>query len=357
MKYLLYAHGGSYNHGSEASLKCDIELLRRLSPTSKIILSSHFPEQDIQFGVRADKIIGRNVNGKSYEEIYRSTLDSITSDTICISIGGDVYCYPNWQRYAIIHKKAIEKKAKSILWSCSFEPTFINSELLDVLSSHHLIAVRESISEKILKDYGLKNVVRISDIAFNLEPKKTNIPNGKYIVLNLSPLIIKKNPKIVSIYQKFIDEIISNTEYNIVLIPHVEVSVDNDFDALSLLDGDGKRVIRIPTGLSAAEYKYIISKSEYCIAARTHITIAAWSTIVPTIAIGYSTKAYGIAKDLGQEEYVVDINSITYNQLSEKFKQLQYERNEVCTALSEKVNECKKLLDEKRLEHFLKKIM
>lgn len=29
--YLLYAHGGAYNHGSEASVKCDIALLRRIS--------------------------------------------------------------------------------------------------------------------------------------------------------------------------------------------------------------------------------------------------------------------------------------------------------------------------------------
>ena len=45
--------------------------------------------------------------------------------------------------------------------------------------------------------------------------------------------------------------------------------------------------------------RYIISKCEMFIGGRTHSVISAYSTSVPTLALGYSIKARGIAKDLG----------------------------------------------------------
>lgn len=338
--YLLYAHGGAYNHGSEASVKCDIALLRKASPGCKITLSSHFPEQDRQFDIAADEIIGRNMNGKTCEEMYADTISRITSETICLSVGGDVYCYPNWQRYAAIHKAALKLGAKSVLWSCSLEPSMLDEEMLDVLRSHHVIAARESFTANMLKECGFTNVVLMADVAFMLEPKKTEIPKGQYAVLNLSPLVIRKNPEVLSAYQGLIDEITAKTDMNIALVPHVEVSVDNDCEALSQLNGPEDRIYRIPSGASAAEYKYIISKAEFCVAARTHATIAAWSSGVPAVAVGYSAKSRGIAGDLGQEQYVVDINSINRDILCRTFNRLVSEKHKVRSILAERVPEC-----------------
>ena len=158
-----------------------IKLLRELEPNCKITVSSHFPEQDVEFNLPADEIVGRDLNGTTNEEIYKPTIDKITPETVCISAGGDNYCYNNWERYALIHKKAIEKGAKSILWSCSLEPSMIDEKMLEVLKTHHLITARESFTENALLEKGLKNVVRVADIAFLLEPKETLIPKGKYI--------------------------------------------------------------------------------------------------------------------------------------------------------------------------------
>lgn len=339
--YLLYAHGGAYNHGSEASIKCDIALFRKISPNCRITLSSHFPEQDRQFNIDADEIIGRNINGTTNEEIYAETISRITPETVCLSVGGDCYCYPNWQRYAAIHNAAIKRGAKDILWSCSVEPSMLDDEMLDVLRTHTLICARESVTFNTLKDCGLTNVVQTADIAFTLEPLPTEIPKGKYISLNLSPLVLRKNPNALLPYQKLIDKIIAETDYNIALVPHVEVSVDNDFEALSQLHGDENRIFRVPVGLSAAEYKYIIGHSELCVAARTHATIAAWSSLVPTIAVGYSAKARGIAEDLGQGGFVLDIETLNGNTLCEMFSRLLSRSAEIKKTLTEKVAVCK----------------
>lgn len=341
--YLIYAHGGSYNHGAEASVKCDISLLRKISPGCKITLSSHFPEQDRQFHVDADEIIGRNINGKTYEEMYKDTINKITPNTIALSAGGDNYCYPNWQRYAAIHNAVIEQGAKSILWSCSLDPLMIDNEMLDVLKTHHLITARESFTYNMLKEHGFTNVIKTADIAFLLEPQKVNIPVKHYIVLNLSPLVIRRNPMILDAYHELINCILVKTDLNILLLPHVEMPVDNDYDALSNFD-ENNRVYRVPTGLSASEYKYIISKSELCITARTHAAIAAYSSCVPVLAIGYSAKSAGIATDLGQEEYLLDIGALDANKLCERFFSLINKNKEIRSNLEDRIEEYRKII-------------
>ena len=48
------------------------------------------------------------------------------------------------------------------------------------------------------------------------------------------------------------------------------------------------------------------------VGARTHATIAAYSSLVPTLVVGYSVKARGIARDLfgTEENYVVPVQSL-----------------------------------------------
>jgi polysaccharide pyruvyl transferase WcaK-like protein len=86
--------------------------------------------------------------------------------------------------------------------------------------------------------------------------------------------------------------------------------------------------------LSASEYKYIISKCRFGVFARTHAAIAAYSTCVPCTALGYSTKAVGIASDLGLSDYVVSIGDLTSkNVLLQRFTQLIENENEVKSQL------------------------
>ena len=66
--------------------------------------------------------------------------------------------------------------------------------------------------------------------------------------------------------------------------------------------------------------------------ARTHSTIAAYSTCVPTLVLGYSVKAIGIARDIfGKEEgYVVPVQSVLKpDKLFEAFKSFAGKREQV----------------------------
>ncbi len=252
--------------------------------------------------------------------IYKSTLDKITEDTICLSVGGDNYCYENWRKWRAIHETALERGALSVLWSCSIEPSMIDDEMLDVLKSHHFITARESITYNALKDRGLENVKSCSDIAFLLEPKKCPLPDnfliGNTVALNISPLIVRQEKTdgiVLRNTEILVDSIIKNTDMNIALIPHVLMPMDNDLTILETIYKrfeNRERICLINKNISAAEYKYIISNCRFGVFARTHASIAAYSTYVPSMVIGYSVKSKGIANDLALADYVLPIESI-----------------------------------------------
>ncbi|MBP7279310.1 MAG: polysaccharide pyruvyl transferase family protein [Sedimentibacter sp.] len=327
-KFLLYGHGGAYNHGAEAIVKSTVDVIKKRHPDSKVILSTHFKEQDIEFNMPIDEYCERDMKyvelDKNSSEkgiydrfIYKSTLEQITEDTVCLSVGGDNYCYDNWRKWKAIHERAIEEGARSILWSCSIEPSMMDNEMLDVLKSHHLITARESITYNALKDRGLDNIRLCSDVAFLLEPKEYSLPEnffvGNTVGINISPLLIRREKTegiVIKNVIKLINLVINKTDMNIALIPHVLMPMDNDLEILGKIFNrfkDTGRICFVNKNISAAEYKYVISNCRLGVFARTHASIAAYSTFVPSMVIGYSVKSKGIAKDLGLEDFVLPI--------------------------------------------------
>lgn len=347
-KCILYGHGGCYNHGAEAITSTTIRLIKETIDNAKIILSTHFIEQDKKFLNNVDKYFERDMtyweeakkskNSEEYiKHIYKSTLDAIDEESICFSIGGDNYCYDNWNRWKTINDYANEKGAKGILWGCSIEPSMIDNKMLEALENHKLIIARESITYSALKEKGIKtNVKLIPDIAFLLEPKEVKLPQNFKIKntlgINVSPLSMRSSNNEDEFYKSIIELIeytLANTEMNIALIPHVMMNSDNDYDLLSRIFNDinnKERVILIDDYYSASEYKFIISKCRFFIGARTHSTIAAYSSCVPTLCIGYSVKSEGIGVDImgGTDSYVIKSTEITSKNIIELFKDMIY---------------------------------
>ncbi|RCX09875.1 polysaccharide pyruvyl transferase WcaK-like protein [Anaerobacterium chartisolvens] len=357
--FLLYGHGGAYNHGAEAIVKCTAALIKDIFPTSTIALSTHFKEQDLQFAMPVDDYCTRDMNyveadrastqkGLYDAMIYKSTLDKITPNSVCLSVGGDNYCYDNWRKWKTIHERALGSGAKSILWSCSVEPSMITVEMLDTLKAHHLITARESLTYNALRQSGLDNVVLCSDVAFLLEPEKAALPQGfvkgNAVAVNVSPLVVRREIKkgiTVENIKNLIRFIIRETTMNVALVPHVVMPMDNDYLLLREIYEElepNDRICLISDKLSAAQYKYIISKCRLGIFARTHASIAAYSSCVPAIAIGYSVKAKGIAADLRLDDYVLPLDSFSdgYSLLT-MFKDLLQNENKLSHMLKEKM--------------------
>ena len=114
-------------------------------------------------------------------------------------------------------------------------------------------------------------------------------------------------------YIEMMRYILSNTGYRILLIPHVVKPDSDGRNPLKTLYNTFQATERVALleDRNCMELKRIISQCRLFVGARTHATIAAYSTCVPTLVAGYSIKARGIAKDIfgTDENYVVPVQS------------------------------------------------
>lgn len=362
----LYPHPTSLNHGCEAIAVCTSEILKRSIPKSNISLGVMHELQTDGIETQLVKksvdqlvlcslpdlkrlsiewfkyqLIKKIRNKDCAVEIlanrfYKDNNRLINSNELFLSIGGDNYCYGRPTGLYAIHKVIANNEKKSMLYGCSIEPNAIDKEMIEDLKLYNLIVCRESITYEALKDRGLTNAVLYPDPAFTLtksEESTIKLPVNT-IGINVSPMILDYSSESQTVYTAFLNllkYLIDNTAYNIALIPHVTVSTTDDRMVLKKLyeDLDKNRRIQLFDDMDCKELKNIISQCRFFIGARTHATIAAYSTCVPTLVCGYSVKAKGIAKDLfgSYENYVIPVQTINNEkQLIDAF--LWMEKNE-----------------------------
>ncbi len=351
-KILLYGHGGAYNHGAEAIVRSSIPVFRKAG--CPILLSTHFPEQDREFGL--DRLVDRlipadlslipreraaaDLEGKiqAAREIYRDALAEIDEETICIGIGGDNYCYPNWYRQGIFHQRAKEVHGKSILWGCSIQPEMIESEMEDILCGHDRIYARESLTAAALQAHGAGQVILQRDPAFFLQPEEIPLPEGmgpRTAALNISPLILRRQGSLLQYFAEAVRLLLERVD-SLLLLPHVTMPADDDRQALSslarmLTPQERARLCLAPDTANAAQRKYLISRCAMLVCCRTHASIAGYSCGVPTLVVGYSVKSRGIGLDLGMEQWVIPWEKAS--DLPKRTVELWEARNEVHTLL------------------------
>lgn len=371
MKYLLYLHGGSGNHGCEALVRTTSSLIRK-NDNSNILLWSGAKDEEYKYG--SDKVVDMVVSEdeifeknpvyvlallkhkllKNNTAIHNAFLKSVFKDRIAISIGGDNYCY-SWSAKHGVELDRIARKycKKNVFWGCSIEEEYLTSEVIEDLKGFDLVTVRESLSYEVLKKHGIK-AERVSDSAFLLEEKKLPLPQGfiegNTVGINLSPMInnYESNDNLAyKNYQRLIEYIINNTNMNICLVPHVVWDLTDDRKPLGKLYDKYKgtnRVVMIDD-CNCEELKGYISRCRFFIGARTHATIAAYSTCVPTLVMGYSIKAKGIAKDLfgTYDGYVVPAQSLkNESDLTDKLKFIIDNEDSIRNHLKEIMPEYKK---------------
>ena len=97
--------------------------------------------------------------------------------------------------------------------------------------------------------------------------------------------------------------------------------------------------------LGCKELKGYISKCRFFIGARTHSIIAAYSNCVPALALGYSVKAKGIARDIFGKEDKLVLPVQTFSEpeaMVEGFKYLMDNEEKIKNKLIEVMPEYKK---------------
>lgn len=327
-KLLLYGHGGAYNHGAEAILRASLPLFRR--DGVPILLSTHFPEQDREFGLDqlVDRLIPADLSLVPEERaagtfeareqiaarIYREALAEIDSETVCVSVGGDNYCYPNWHRQSVFSRTARERGGKNILWGCSIQPEMIDGRMEEVLRTHDRIFARESLTAAALRVHGITQVTQMPDPAFLLPAEPVPLPaefQGRAAAVNLSPLMLRRSGRLLSGFAEAARLLLQKAD-TLLLLPHVTMPADDDREALEelvhcLSPEERGRICRTPARANAAQRKYLLSRCELLVCCRTHASIAGYASGVPTLVMSYSVKSRGIGLDLGMERWVLPV--------------------------------------------------
>ena len=267
-----------------------------------------------------------------YDYYYDGFLNGITSDDLMLSTGGDMLCYSN-NEVIYTNDYLHSRGNKTVLWGCSVGPENLTPEKEATLKRFNMIYTRESLTCSFLKDIGLQHVYCFPDPAFVLEPEEVTLPaeirNKEILGLNLSNYVLGNFGLDTAFGQQvreLLDFVLNETDFHICLIPHVTWDNQDDrivADNIKKMYSDNERITILDIEkLNYCQIRYIISKCRFFIGARTHAVISAYSTCVPSLAIGYSIKSRGIAKYIELDErLVVDCKKSTdTNELLESFQ-------------------------------------
>ncbi len=342
-KIVFYTHAGSGNHGCEAIVNTLCGMLK-----TEVALVTNSKKEDEKYSVNGmcELIQERKFSDHKLAHILYYIYRKITKDKesfilyryhevfgkkrspLAISIGGDNYCYDMMLNDLFLANSAFNRAGTAtMLVGCSIEPELLNrKEISEDLAKYKMIIARESITYEALASHyknagGSPDILCYPDPAFTLKEKRLPLPEGflegKTVGINISPLVMDCEGKegiLLSSYKRLIEHIIGTTDMQVALIPHVVWDRNNDripIEELYRTYAHTKRVIKIEDG-TCEELKGYISRCRMFIGARTHATIAAYSSCVPTLVAGYSVKAKGIAKDLfgTYDNYVLPVQQL-----------------------------------------------
>ena len=267
---------------------------------------------------------------------YHFFIKRMNKGDVMLSTGGDLMCYVDNQ---VITTSASAKRqgAKTILWACSMGKNNLTPRKEKALRGFDLIYARETLSFEFFKSLGLKNVICYPDPAFILQPEETDLPicftKGQVIGVNLSNYTVGAydlNTPFGREVKTFLNYIFKSTSYQVLLIPHVMWKGQDDrIISKAVIDEYNLFADRITIlnseDLNYLQIRYVISQCHAFIGGRTHAVISAYSTYVPTIALGYSIKSRGISKDLDiPDKYVLDSKHVNNeNELLNAFLDLE----------------------------------
>lgn len=308
----------------------------------------------------------RNLMKLIVTETKRNSIDIFEmSRAVFMKGGGILQTYggfsSTYSMYFFVYPILLAKQMKKSVYIMpnSFGPfkgPFVNKIVKMALSHCEVIVSRESISQKMIeKELNIKTEI-CPDLAFVLEEKKLdkenifkkyNLPRDKKLVgITMRPY---RFPNVVNpekAYQKYQTEMsifikwLYENEYMPVLVEHTLAinTHENDGECIkqviAKLDSSMYRVISEKT-YDCQDLKFIYGLFSYIVGTRFHSIIFSFGNKIPGIAISYvGNKSFGIMKDIGLEDFVIDIKDVNSKQLIKKFEYLVSNKNKVKEMIS-----------------------
>ena len=388
----------SYNKGDAAIIIGLLKTLRKFYPTSEISILTPTPVEDnkyySEYGaktyIQLYNYIDRKIPKIAYKLLFllklalyltwiklsfipisqndKNVLHLYQRADLIIScsagrLGGRKYLSIYDSLIPIYFAKKLGKKI--YICSQSIEP--FTSNILKVLTRFvlnrvNLITVREPISFKLLKSINIKKPVYLTaDLAFlaDSEPtesgykllKDCNVPRNNKLRVGITvvnwtfPNTKKSKTKqreYINAITSSIETLIEEMNAIVIFFPHA-ISIKEDDRKLSQqIKAEIKKsltsnVFVLTENYSPQQTKSMIGTLDMFIATRLHSGVFALSMNIPTLVIGFEQKSWGFMEMFGLQDYVLDINTITAEQIVSSFNKLLKVRNEVIQRIKEKL--------------------
>jgi len=393
MNVFIIQHTGATNKGAEALFRGALQLIQEAcgpqtrirSVTSQVAYDSAlFPEveffsrqhvtpkrQRLVRGLAACPgwLTAPAAWGKRSRQFWLLDRAYRTADVV-LSIGGDMFTdhygldgLANELWYvaeAVRRNKIICLLGQSI---GPLGPAANCQQALQVLQQANLITIRETASWRYLEGVGLpmQHVARAGDLSLLMrvdaqrDTKLTRFLKGgaPKVGVNVSQAIADFAGA-AGERSRYIRATVAgirllwqtHPDAVVYLVPHVMDRQAND-DRIACAEVAEQladaRVVNLPAdavaGATAMELKYFVSQMDVFVAARTHATLAAYTTGVPAVAIAYSLKAKGLAEHYYGDQwqnYVLEVKSMQAEELARAILRTIEHRGELSRLLVEK---------------------
>jgi len=398
--FLITEVNSSYNKGDAAIVLGILKIIHEKYPNSSISVLSPTPTEDKKYyskynadtHIQFYDYVGRKIPKKAYKISYlikmsiyliwtklkflpipkknKLLLNLYQNADVVISCSGGRL---GGKKFSTIYDSLIPiyfaKKLGKKVFVCAqsvepFKSNFIKNITKFVLNRIDLISVREEISLNVLNSLNIKTPKYLTaDLAFLLDPEseasakllldKAGIPTNEKTKIGVTVTNWRisesepKNIQFVNIIKEALEKLLEE-KVIIVFFPQVIILKKEDDRVLSnelksKIDSSLRdNVFVLDENYSPHQLKAMMGNMDIFIGKRLHSCIFALSMSVPSIVIGYEKKAWGIMKMLDNQDFVVDVRSMTSDQLVDLVKKLLLEKKQISKHLSQKIPQIQK---------------
>lgn len=225
-----------------------------------------------------------------------------------------------------------------------FEGPHVAAMTRKALSRCRLVTSRETLSQKMVRDGLGLDIENYPDLAFCLPQHATTRaevaerygidPAGKWVALTMRPYRFPHSDDPARAYGDFKGAMagfitwMHARGYTPVVIEHTRAvnAHENDGECIRevvAMAEPGTCSVISDDSLDCLDLKGIYGCCDYIVGTRFHSVIFSLSNGVPGLAISYvGNKTRGIMHDIGLDDYVLDIGSVTADELERKFEGL-----------------------------------
>jgi polysaccharide pyruvyl transferase WcaK-like protein len=395
MKFAIIGSALAGNKGAAAMLESSIQTLGKKYPDAEFVLLSVYPEEDKKLNIYDNltilpataKKVGLVMNPLAvlYKIMppLRNTillkspqLRAIKEADVLLDQGGITFTdgrevFLLYNVASILPAMMVGTKVVKCAQALGPFNNPINKMVSRlVLPRVKLIIARGEKTFEHLNGLGLKNFKLATDYAFSLDISEKDEKDAKAIykelskgidfrnkqVVGISPSVVvekkclKKSIDYISLMQWFISDLISKGNV-VVLLPHsvrsdVAKKHNNDLPLCqNIYDGldDKSGCVFINREVSSQALRYIIGQTDLFIACRFHAMISSLSMSVPTMVLGWSHKYMEILDLFGVKEYGLDSSKLSKKLLTEKFNELERNKESIKKKLDKELPNVKKL--------------